>query len=194
MSEKKQLGFYLDIRSCIGCKACMTACKDKNDLAVDMNWRKVLLQSGGSWHVEKEDMTPVGIFVYHLSVSCQHCLSPACMEVCPVSAISKDDDGIVLIDQEKCVGCQSCFSACPYDTPQYIDSGEMSKCDMCADLRAMNENPACIDACPLRALQWGDMAELRAKYGNIRAVDPLPDDSLTGPSLILTPHRHTQTE
>jgi len=63
---------------------------------------------------------------------------------------------------------------------------------MCADLRAIDKNPACVDACPLRALEWGDMDELRGKYGNITAVDPLPDGSITNPSMIIKPHRHTQ--
>ena len=67
----------------------------------------------------------------------------------------------------------------------------MSKCDMCADLRALDENPACVDACPLRALNWGDMADLSSKYGKIRTVDPLPDEKITSPSMILTPHRNT---
>jgi anaerobic dimethyl sulfoxide reductase subunit B (iron-sulfur subunit) len=115
------------------------------------------------------------------------------MTACPSSAISKGDDGIVNIDQEICVRDQSCLYACPYGAPQFeSDTARMSKCDMCADLRAIGKNPACVDACPLRALDWGDMAELRAKYGNLNDVDPLPDSSLTNPSIIITPHRHTQ--
>jgi anaerobic dimethyl sulfoxide reductase subunit B (iron-sulfur subunit) len=62
---------------------------------------------------------------------------------------------------------------------------------MCADLRAIDINPACVEACPLRALHWGEMNELRDRYGNITAVDPLPDGSITYPSMILRPHRHT---
>jgi len=192
MGDKKQLGFYLNVRACVGCKTCQTACKDKNDLPVDVTWRRVIEHSQGSWHTEKDDVIPLGVYVYHLSISCQHCEFPPCLAECPVSAISKDDEGIVHVDRVKCIGCQTCFSACPYDAPQFKSDGEkMSKCDMCADLRALDENPACVDACPLRALNWGDMADLSSKYGKIRTVDPLPDEKITSPSMILTPHRNT---
>lgn len=190
MSNKRQLGFYLDSRACIGCKACQTACKDKNDLPVGVNWRKVVEFTGGSWRKEKEESVPVDVFAYYITVSCQHCENPPCLPVCPTAAISKDKDGIVNIDPVKCMGCQYCSWACPYGAPQFGKKGEpMSKCDMCADLRAIDKNPACVDACPLRALDWGDMSELRQKYGNIVAVAPLPDGSFTSPSMIITPHR-----
>jgi anaerobic dimethyl sulfoxide reductase subunit B (iron-sulfur subunit) len=193
MSNKKQLGFYLDSSVCIGCKTCIVACKDKNDLPVDVNWRRVIEYCGGSWVSEKGDFVPSGVYVYYLTISCQHCASPPCMAVCPASAISKDKEGIVHVDKQKCVRDQSCLYACPYDAPQFgSDTAGMSKCDMCADLRAIGKNPACVDACPLRALDWGEMTELREKYGNIRAVDPLPDESITDPSMILTTHRHAR--
>jgi anaerobic dimethyl sulfoxide reductase subunit B (iron-sulfur subunit) len=193
MSNIKQLGFYLDSSVCIGCKTCIIACKDKNDLPVEVNWRKVIEYCGGSWNSENGDLVPSGVFVYYLTVSCQHCASPPCMKVCPSSAISKSDEGIVHVDQEKCIRDQSCLYACPYDAPQFgSDTARMSKCDMCADLRAIDKNPACVDACPVRALDWGDMSELRKKYGNTTAIDPLPDGSITNPSMILTPHRHAQ--
>ncbi len=192
MTSKKQLGFYIDSSVCIGCKTCIIACKDKNDLPVDANWRRVIEFGGGSWKSEKGDFVPSGVNVYYLSLSCQHCASPPCMAACPSSAISKGDDGIVYIDQEKCVRDQSCLYACPYEAPQFgSDTAKMSKCDMCADLRAIDKNPACVDACPLRALDWGEMNELREKYGNLTTVDPLPDKSITDPSMIITPHRHT---
>lgn len=195
MSKKRQLGFYLDSRACIGCKACQTACKDKNDLPVGVNWRKVLEFTGGSWKAEGNNLVPENVFAYYLTVSCQHCENPPCMPVCPTSAISKDKDGIVNIDPAKCMGCQYCSWACPYGAPQFGKKGEpMSKCDMCADLRAIDQNPACVDACPLRALEWGDMAELREKYGNIDAVAPFPDGAITTPSMIITPHRMTNNE
>lgn len=193
MVEKKQLGFYLDISACIGCKACQTACKDKNDLPVDINWRKVIEYNGGSWEFENDNLVPVNVYTYHLTVSCQHCENPPCLPVCPTTAIRKGDDGVVLVDPAKCMGCQYCSWACPYGAPQFGGRGEpMSKCDMCADLRAIDKNPACVDACPLRALDWGEMTDLRAKHGNVTAVDPLPDGNLTNPSMILTPHKHTQ--
>lgn len=193
MSNKKQLGFYMDTSICIGCKTCLIACKDKNDLPVDVNWRRAIEYCGGSWQGEKNSQVPENVFVYYITLSCQHCENPLCLINCPFTAISKDNDGIVQIDQTKCIGCQTCASVCPYDAPQFAgDEGKMSKCDMCADLRAIDKNPACIDACPLRALDWGEMKDLRKKYGNVDAVDPFPDGKLTNPSMILKPHRHAQ--
>lgn len=192
MNKKRQLGFYLDSGACIGCKACQTTCKDKNDLPVGLNWRKVIEFTGGSWKHEKEDLVPENVFAYYLTVSCQHCEKPPCLSVCPTSTISKDNDGIVNNDPNKCMGCQYCSWACPYGAPQFGKKGDpMSKCDMCADLRAIDQNPACVDACPQRALDWGDMDELREKYGNLVTVAPLPDGSFTNPSMIITPHRKT---
>jgi anaerobic dimethyl sulfoxide reductase subunit B len=190
MNKKRQLGFYLDAGACIGCKACQTACKDKNDLPVGLNWRKVIEFTGGGWnHTDGVDV-PVNLFTYHITVSCQHCENPPCLPVCPTSAITKDEDGVVLINPDKCVGCQYCSWACPYGAPQFGPRGEpMSKCDLCADLRAIGQNPACVDACPLRALDWGDMEELREKYGTIDTVEPLPDGKITKPSMVITPHR-----
>lgn len=193
LDNKKQLGFYFNSNACIGCKTCIIACKDKNDLQTGVNWRRVNEYGGGSWNGEKANFVPSGVYAYYLSVSCQHCASPPCMAVCPSSAISKDDDGIVHVDQEVCVRDQSCLYACQYDAPQFgSDASRMSKCDMCADLRAIDQNPACVDACPLRALDWGEMDELRVKYGNITSVDPLPDGNISNPSMILTPHRHSR--
>jgi anaerobic dimethyl sulfoxide reductase subunit B len=193
MGEKKQFGFYLNSSTCIGCKTCLIACKDKNDLPVEVNWRRSIEYCGGSWQGEKHMKVPDNVFVYYLTLSCQHCENPLCLINCPVTAISKDDNGIVHVDQEICIGCQTCASVCPYDAPQFGgDSDKMSKCDMCFDLITVGENPVCVDACPLRALDWGEMEDLRKKYGNIDAVDPLPDGNLTNPSLVITPHRHTQ--
>ena len=70
----------------------------------------------------------------------------------------------------------------------------MTKCNFCEDLLAKGENPVCVDACPMRALQFGELAELRNKYGAVNAIEPLPEASITSPSLVMTPHRHAQIE
>jgi len=87
-----------------------------------------------------------------------HCGKPACEEVCPTGAISKRaEDGIVVVDRNKCNGCQECFSACPYHVPQFGDDGTMQKCDFCIE-RGLE--PACTAHCPTEALQYGTMEEL----------------------------------
>jgi anaerobic dimethyl sulfoxide reductase subunit B (iron-sulfur subunit) len=192
----KQLGFYLDASACNGCKACAIACKSKNALPVGINWRRVYDYIGGGWVQHPDSSTlvlPNNVFAYSVSVACQHCQNPLCVEVCPAGAMSKNADGIVLIDADKCIGCRYCEWACPYGAPQFDEAaGVMTKCDMCQDLQAQGENPACVDACVMRALQFGELSELQAKYGTVNAIEPLPPSELTEPALVLTPHKHAQ--
>lgn len=193
----KQLGFHLDASGCAGCKACAIACKDRSNLPVGTNWRKVYEYGGGEWVADsnhKDLLIPSNLFMYSVSVACMHCQNPICAEVCPASAISKRDDGIVLIDQNKCIGCRYCEWACPYGAPQFNEEkGYMTKCDFCQDLQAKGQNPVCVDSCPMRALEVGELSELQAQYGNLSAIEPLPSADLTSPSLVITPHKHAQT-
>jgi anaerobic dimethyl sulfoxide reductase subunit B (iron-sulfur subunit) len=114
------------------------------------------------------------------------------LEACPVAAITKRDDGLVLIDKDVCVGCRLC-ECCPYDAPQFnSELGVMTMCDGCVDLQGTGEEQACVAACPQRALEFGDVEELRARHGDtVQGVDPLPDPAITRPSLLITPHRNS---
>jgi anaerobic dimethyl sulfoxide reductase subunit B (iron-sulfur subunit) len=192
----KQMAFYFDASACNGCKACVVACKSKNQLPVGINWRRVTEYGGGSWVPDPEDpkrLQPNNIFAYAISLSCNHCANPICMESCPTAAISKRDDGVVLIDEAKCIGCRYCEWTCPYGAPQFdAMAGVMTKCNFCEDLLAEGEAPYCVSACVMRALDYGELSELQAKYGNIDAIEPLPAADLTEPALVITPHRHAQ--
>lgn len=193
----KQLGFYIDTTRCANCKACQIACQDKNDLPPEIRWRRLYPYEGGAWIADpshKKPLTPEGVFSYSVSISCMHCAEPACMEVCPAAAIEKRDDGVVILDPDKCIGCRYCEWACPYGAVQYDEATKtMSKCDFCSDLLDKGENPACVDACVNRALEFGDLEELRAKYGDLAAIEPLPSADTTGPSIVITPHKNAQT-
>jgi anaerobic dimethyl sulfoxide reductase subunit B (iron-sulfur subunit) len=192
----KQLGFYFDSSICVNCKVCQVACQDKNDLPPHLRWRRVLQYGGGDWlpHPSRPGLfIPNQVFSYAVSISCNHCEKPACVEVCPTGAMTKRSDGIVFVDQNNCIGCRYCEWACPYSAPQYNDiEGVMSKCNFCMDLIDKGEKPACVSACVMRALDFGDIEELRARYGNLAAIEPLPDASITSPALVITPHRHAQ--
>lgn len=99
----------------------------------------------------------------------------------------------MLIDQDKCIGCRYCQWACPYGAPQFReDLSVMTKCTFCEDLLAQGQNPACVDACVMRCLDFGDLEELRQKYGNLGAFEPLPTSDITRPALVITPHKHAQ--
>jgi anaerobic dimethyl sulfoxide reductase subunit B (iron-sulfur subunit) len=189
----KQYAFYFDGSACAGCKACQASCKDKSNLPVGVIWRRVLHYGGGGWVQKDGFWVPNNVFAYSVSISCNHCEKPACVEVCPTGAMTKRSDGIVYVEQTKCIGCRYCEWACPYSAPQYHEEkGVMSKCDFCKDMIDQGQNPVCVDACTMRCLHFGELEELRAKYGTLAAVEPLPDASITRPSLVITPHKHAQ--
>lgn len=190
----KQLGFYVNVANCTGCKACEIACKDKSNLPSGVRWRRVYEFGGGDWVQDGDQVVANGVFSYFVSNACNHCEKPICMEVCPASAISKRDDGIVLIDADKCIGCRYCSWACPYGAPQFNEEAKvMTKCNFCYDLQAQGEKPACVDACPYRVLEFGDIEELKTKHGSLNNVAPMPDPSLTKPAVVYSPHKDTRT-
>lgn len=192
----KQYAFHINSSACTGCKACQIACKDKNNLPVGIRWRRVYHYSGGGWVADARHpdlMVPNRIFAYSVSLSCMHCQDPACVSVCPTGAMSKGEDGIVTVNSDVCIGCRYCEWACPYDAPQFDEaSGVMTKCNFCQDLLAQGQNPACVDACPMRALDYGELEELQATYGTLNAVEPLPVGDFTHPSAVITPHKDAE--
>jgi len=190
----KQLAFYVDINKCSGCKACQVACKDKSNLPIGVRWRRVFQYEGGEWINQNGQMIPSNVYAYSVSSACMHCVKPICMEVCPTSAISKRDDGIVLINADMCIGCRYCSWACPYGAPQFNEElNVMTKCDMCHDLVDKGERPACVESCPYRAMDFGPLDELQAKYGTFADPAPLPDPSITEPAVVYTPNKVTKS-
>ncbi|WP_281653974.1 4Fe-4S dicluster domain-containing protein [Eggerthella sinensis] len=189
-----QMAFFIDSSVCVGCKTCEIACKDQNDLSVGPRPRYVREFHGGTWVADEQDPTvkrQEGVFSYNVSMGCNHCANPACVPACPQGAMQKDPDtGIVWSDPEKCIGCGMCALACPYGAPQ-VEQGADSirKCNFCKDLLAEGKAPACVETCPMRALDFGDYNDLVAKYGDVRDVAPLPSSSETQPSIVIKPHR-----
>ncbi len=189
-----QYGFYVDTSKCTGCKTCQLSCKDDNQLPVGVNWRRVYEYGGGNW-MENEDGTfAQDVFTYYMSMSCNHCAQPACTKACPTGAMHKrEKDGLVLVDENICVGCRYCEMACPYGAPQYDEEKKhMTKCDGCYDRLEQGLGPVCVESCPLRALEFGPVGELRAKYGTRADIAPLPAPSLTNPSLIIGTCRNSR--
>ncbi len=185
----RQLAFYFDSSTCSGCKACQAACKDKNHLPAGILWRRVYEVTGGGWTRHGAAWSS-DVFAYNVSISCNHCLDPICVEVCPSRAMSKRPDGIVLVEAERCLGCRYCSWACPYGAPQYdLRSGRMTKCNLCADDVDQGLPPACVAGCPLRAMDFGELVDLQAKHGPGSHIYPLPDPHLTRPASVIKPHR-----
>ncbi|AKN31984.1 4Fe-4S ferredoxin [Clostridium carboxidivorans P7] len=177
-----QKGFFFNMELCIACKACQIACKDKNDLDVGILFREVKEYEGGKFP---------NPWLYFISMACNHCANPACVKACPTGACNKrKEDGIVVINKEKCVGCRKCVKACPYGQPKYLGSEvkKSGKCDMCIDLLEKGEEPACVSACATRALQAGELQDLK-KYNGVSEVKGLPSSKITNPSLVIKPKK-----
>lgn len=189
----KQYGFYIDSAKCTGCKTCQLACKDYKDLPADVNFRRVYEYAGGAWQASGDTWNQ-DVFAYYLSIACNHCADPACTRVCPTGAMHKRaEDGLVAVNENICIGCKSCRMACPYNAPQYdARKGHMTKCNGCAERVAVGKKPVCVESCPLRALDFGPIDELRARHGTLSAVAPLPDARYTRPSIVIHPNPHAR--
>jgi anaerobic dimethyl sulfoxide reductase subunit B (iron-sulfur subunit) len=189
-----RLGFCFDARFCIACKACQIACKDKNNLWEGQYFRRVVTFESGEGF-EANGAPRLG----HYSGACNHCAKPACIPVCPVGAIRRGEDGLVEINAAACIGCGKCARSCPYhaialkkatiDTigAAHSPRAPAAKCDACGDLRRQGRNPACVDACITRCLEFGDLEELKKARGPhlVQQLPGLPDPALTEPSLLI---------
>ena len=119
-----------------------------------------------------------------VSLSCMHCAQPACLAACPAGAIGKRADGIVVVDQGRCIGCRYCHEACPFGTPHYTPQG-MDKYDGCLGAGVEpGREPYCVQACPADALHFGELEEMRPQAEAADATDLL--EAPTGPSFFLT--------
>ncbi|TKB57406.1 DMSO/selenate family reductase complex B subunit [Ferrimonas aestuarii] len=193
MSNNKQYGFHVDTSKCTGCKTCQVSCKDRSDLPVGVNFRRVYEYGGGAWNKNSDGTITQSVFAYYTSISCNHCSEPVCTKACPTGAMHKRaKDGLVHVETSLCVGCESCARACPYDAPQINrEKGYMTKCDGCVDRIEKGLKPVCVESCPMRALDFDEMDVLKAKYPNASQpeVAPLPSSSITNPNLIITTNR-----
>ncbi|WP_110875820.1 DMSO/selenate family reductase complex B subunit [Franconibacter helveticus] len=194
--SEKQLGFYIDSARCSGCKACQVACKDKNNLEPGRRYRRVYEVKGGGFAPTGQGGLIHNVFAYTLSLSCNHCADPICVKNCPTTAMHKrPGDGIVRVNTDKCVGCGYCAWSCPYGAPQRNTvTGQMSKCDFCIDQLAEGKSPICVATCPLGAIQFGPIATLRARYGELCDVKGLPDSTITRPNLVVKAHHGAEKE
>lgn len=190
-SSQIQLGFVCNANECSGCKACVIACKDIHNLAPGKKFRRVLSGESGAWLEKDSIVSPVGVFSYSFSISCNHCTNPVCVQACPRKAITKSHEtGIVQIDESLCVGCGKCVKACPYHAPVvFKDLRKTYKCDMCLERIQEGKEPACVAACTMRCLKVGEIVSLRKEYGSVSDDALLPDSRKTLPNFVLVPHQ-----
>jgi len=158
----------IDLSRCRNARKCVSSCSKMHMLPANHEWIKVFLMQ------DSEDTPP-----YWFPKPCFHCETPPCVNVCPVGATFKREDGIVLVDNERCIGCKFCMTACPYSSrvfnweepdpaikakyspessvPQKV--GTVGKCDFCPDMFVRGELPDCITACPNGVIFFGDKNE-----------------------------------
>ena len=159
-------GVLVDLTKCIGCGWCQEACSQQNDLSSEEihNWsvdQDPLPLSANTWTlVTIKETDQDRVFAKR---QCMHCLHPACVSACPVSALEKSECGAVVYDAARCIGCRYCMVACPFGIPKFewdVPIPLIRKCTFCADRQAEGLEPACTSACPTGALLFGDRAAL----------------------------------
>nr|WP_320114019.1 4Fe-4S dicluster domain-containing protein [uncultured Desulfuromonas sp.] len=156
MMAAKERIIVFDPARCNQCHGCEIACKNWRGGQAGIFYRRVL-----PWWEEREGEDKVRT----LSLSCLHCVEPACVSACPVAALRKSpDDGRVVVDEALCIGCGACVTACAYGVPQITTARLMKKCDLCSD-QPFAAQPPCVDSCPGQALSLQEMsAEEKAAY------------------------------
>lgn len=142
-----QFFLLFDGNKCVGCYSCEVACKQENDVPPGPRWIRVIRK--GPWPV------PSGLRMTYQLERCRHCGRPPCIDACPVSAIWKQENGIVKIDQEKCIGCRSCIEVCPFKAPQFNDEKKTVQiCTLCEHRIEKGLGPSCVENCMTRAIQF----------------------------------------
>jgi formate dehydrogenase beta subunit len=181
----EHVGMLIDTTKCMGCRGCQVACKQWNQLPATKTkfggtyqnppklsattWTMVhfvepaMVKNKGDVAAQRRDFNGNPEWLFRKQ-QCFHCDDPACVTACPTGALRKQDNGIVMINQESCAGCKYCIEACPFETPHPDhNTGTARKCWMCLDRVKNGLQPACATACPTGAVQFGTRAAMLSK-------------------------------
>ena len=194
----KRYGMVIDLRRCINCHACTVACKMENGISQG-SWSRV--ETVGGQQLDTASGRYPNLSMVYLPRLCVHCQNAPCVEVCPTGACYQREDGIVLVDYDKCVGCKYCILACPYEARYYNEEeseyfapelvseeqsdyqkhkpGVTEKCILCVHRVERGEEPACVEACAQNARHFGDLndpqSEVSRMIASKHAFAPLKD-------------------
>lgn len=162
MKAIKRYGMVIDLTKCIGCHSCELSCKLENKVPVSV-WR-IWVKEGIKGHYP--NVTRV-----YIPLLCNHCDNPTCVTVCPVKASIKREDGIVIVDPHRCIGCRYCMAACPYGM-RHINPllGIVQKCDFCLHRILEGEKPSCVISCPNGAMIFGDLNDKKSEISKFIAT------------------------
>lgn len=148
-----EYALIVNARDCVGCSACEVACKQEHNLPVGPWWIRVFPEAPQELNGKLQQRYVVS--------HCLHCSSPLCMEACPVDAITKREDGIVLVQPELCTGCGDCIEACPLGVMQFDEEESIAhKCDLCVERVDRGMKPACVVACPGHCIFFGGLRDV----------------------------------
>lgn len=170
-----QLGFYVNAEKCLGCFTCAMSCKNMYHQPSEVTWRKL--------YDLKDPIYPHAFRGFY-SLTCNHCETPACLSACPVGAYSKRDlDGVVIHDQDKCIGCGNCIRSCPFGAPQYNETlKKAEKCSFCWQRLDQNLEPACVLSCPVKAIEVIDVSVIKSSY-RVQFPEGFPISKKLNPSI-----------
>ena len=168
LDDRDAVSMLYDATLCTGCQACVTACNEANDLPADT------AAADGMWHMSGDlSARTKNIIKLHkegddgpysfVKRQCMHCLEPACVTGCPFGALTKRDDGAVVWESSRCIGCRYCEIACPFDVPKFEWENfnpRIVKCEMCVHRLDEGIDPACTSVCPTSAVVFGYRSDL----------------------------------
>lgn len=156
----------VDLNRCIGCFSCEVACKQENEIQLGEYWNKVIVEgpTGTFPNIEK----------YWLPTHCQQCEDAPCVNVCPTGASYRDENGVVLVNKEKCIGCKYCMLACPYGVRSWNKrEAVVEKCTLCQHRTSAGQQPACVAGCCSEARFYGDLDDPSSDAAKaLAAADP----------------------
>lgn len=173
------VGMLYDATLCIGCKTCMVACNEANELPPDTGASDGLYQAPVNLNAKTKNVIKLyrrGEEQSFMKAQCMHCVDPACTSACMMHALQKDERGIVYWTGDRCVGCRYCQVACPYGVPQFEWSSlnpRIVKCELCRHRLAKGSLPACVEVCPRKAIIYGQRTNLLAEAH--RRISERPD-------------------
>ena len=191
----KRYGLVIDLERCIGCNTCIMACKLENSLGKG-SWIRV--ETIGGPHRDSPEGKYPKVSMHFLPVLCMHCDKPPCLDACPQDAIFKREDGIVLVDEAKCDGCQACLPACPYGALSYNpEKNIVQKCTLCVQRVEQGLEPFCKICCETEAIYFGDLHDPAGSVSKMiatRSAAALKPATGTRPAVYYCPTKQGRIE